>query len=233
MTPETTAEKAPDMTPEVTGRMTSDATRTASGARTRVRCAIGVGGNQGDPEGMIELAWRRLAGLGRPLARSPIYETEPVGPPQPAYLNAVFLLDTTLEPRALLRRLQEIEDELGDDWDDEPRLVKETRAYEKAVAEAAGSLETETEARDRSEDSDALVSGTGVAEDDSSGSGSWLRSEGDERSAKEVVKELLKSSPIDDDDDDDDDDEDRSDSTRLTRFQRLMLTLKARQSSRR
>lgn len=113
MTPETTAEKAPDMTPEVTGRMTSDATRTASGARTRVRCAIGVGGNQGDPEGMIELAWRRLAGLGRPLARSPIYETEPVGPPQPAYLNAVFLLDTTLEPRALLRRLQEIEDELG------------------------------------------------------------------------------------------------------------------------
>ena len=127
----------------------------------------------------------------------------------------------------------EIEDELGDDWDDEPRLVKETRAYEKAVAEAAGSLETETEARDRSEDSDALVSGTGVAEDDSSGSGSWLRSEGDERSAKEVVKELLKSSPIDDDDDDDDDDEDRSDSTRLTRFQRLMLTLKARQSSRR
>jgi len=43
-------------------------------------------------------------------AVSPLVESDPVGgPEQPAYLNAVMIGDTTLEPRELLRRLHEIE----------------------------------------------------------------------------------------------------------------------------
>jgi len=46
---------------------------------------------------------------------SSIDETAPVGGPagQGMYLNAVAELDTTLEPRSLLRRLLEIEDRFG------------------------------------------------------------------------------------------------------------------------
>jgi 2-amino-4-hydroxy-6-hydroxymethyldihydropteridine diphosphokinase len=42
-----------------------------------------------------------------------VYETEPVGPPQPAYLNAVVEVRTDLEPYELLKETQAVEDELG------------------------------------------------------------------------------------------------------------------------
>jgi 2-amino-4-hydroxy-6-hydroxymethyldihydropteridine diphosphokinase len=43
-------------------------------------------------------------------AVSPVYETVPVGgPPQPDYLNAVVLAETTLPPLEFLDRLHEIE----------------------------------------------------------------------------------------------------------------------------
>lgn len=53
-----------------------------------------------------------VAGLPGVVAVSGVYETEPVGGPadQPAYLNAVVELETSLSPRALLeagRRLEE------------------------------------------------------------------------------------------------------------------------------
>ena len=44
---------------------------------------------------------------------SRVYETEPVGPPQPAYLNAVVEVRTDLEPHELLKQTQSVEDELG------------------------------------------------------------------------------------------------------------------------
>jgi 2-amino-4-hydroxy-6-hydroxymethyldihydropteridine diphosphokinase len=44
---------------------------------------------------------------------SRVYETEPVGPPQPAYLNAVVEVRTGLEPHELLKETQAVEDELG------------------------------------------------------------------------------------------------------------------------
>ena len=51
-----------------------------------------------------------------PIARSAIHETPPVGPiPQGPYLNAAAILRTTLEPRALLARLLEIERSRGRD----------------------------------------------------------------------------------------------------------------------
>jgi 2-amino-4-hydroxy-6-hydroxymethyldihydropteridine diphosphokinase len=46
--------------------------------------------------------------------RSPVYETEPVGPPdQPWFLNMVVEVETTLEPEAVLDVLQRIEASLG------------------------------------------------------------------------------------------------------------------------
>jgi 2-amino-4-hydroxy-6-hydroxymethyldihydropteridine diphosphokinase len=41
------------------------------------------------------------------------YESEPVGPPQPRYLNAVARIGTLLSPRATLQRLQAIEEQMG------------------------------------------------------------------------------------------------------------------------
>jgi 2-amino-4-hydroxy-6-hydroxymethyldihydropteridine diphosphokinase len=42
-----------------------------------------------------------------------VFETEPVGPPQPAYLNAVIEVRTTLDPRGLLDAVQAVETTLG------------------------------------------------------------------------------------------------------------------------
>ena len=44
---------------------------------------------------------------------SRVFETEPVGPPQPAYLNAVIEVRTTLAPRELLEAAQAVENSLG------------------------------------------------------------------------------------------------------------------------
>jgi 2-amino-4-hydroxy-6-hydroxymethyldihydropteridine diphosphokinase len=42
-----------------------------------------------------------------------VYETEPVGPPQPDYLNAVVEVVTTATARDLLRACLEVEDRMG------------------------------------------------------------------------------------------------------------------------
>jgi 2-amino-4-hydroxy-6-hydroxymethyldihydropteridine diphosphokinase len=48
------------------------------------------------------------------VALSPVYETVPVGgPPQPDYLNAVLIAETTLPATALLRRVQAVEAAFG------------------------------------------------------------------------------------------------------------------------
>src|SRR5262245_1951778 len=44
---------------------------------------------------------------------SRLYETDPVGPPQPDYLNAVIDVRTRLDPHALLDRVLAVEHELG------------------------------------------------------------------------------------------------------------------------
>ena len=41
------------------------------------------------------------------------YETEPVGPPQPKFLNAVVQLGSLLNPRETLKRLLAIEERMG------------------------------------------------------------------------------------------------------------------------
>ncbi|MGZ4430072.1 MAG: 2-amino-4-hydroxy-6-hydroxymethyldihydropteridine diphosphokinase [Gaiellales bacterium] len=65
-----------------------------------------MGGNLGDPAGVLRAAVIELASLGRVAAVSRVYETDPVGyHDQPPFLNAVAGLDTELSPEALLERL--------------------------------------------------------------------------------------------------------------------------------
>lgn len=68
---------------------------------TRVACSIGA--NLGDRLSALQYAVDTLAELGTVVAVSDVYETEPVGgPEQPAYYNAVMVLETIEEPMAVL-----------------------------------------------------------------------------------------------------------------------------------
>src|SRR5689334_3237814 len=76
------------------------------------RAFIGLGSNLAHPRRQIARALARLAALDgvRVLAVSPNYASAPIGgAPQPDYVNAVALVETTLSPRALLARLHAIE----------------------------------------------------------------------------------------------------------------------------
>lgn len=79
------------------------------------RAYIALGANLGDRAGNLARALERLRATPgvRIVRASRLWETAPVGPPQPAYLNAAVALDTTLDALALLARLHEIERELG------------------------------------------------------------------------------------------------------------------------
>jgi 2-amino-4-hydroxy-6-hydroxymethyldihydropteridine diphosphokinase len=76
-----------------------------------VRAFIGVGANLGDRWAWLVLAARALrATPGVAVVRgSRVWDSAPLGPPQPRYLNAVLELETTLPPRALLAALQAVE----------------------------------------------------------------------------------------------------------------------------
>jgi 2-amino-4-hydroxy-6-hydroxymethyldihydropteridine diphosphokinase len=80
--------------------------------------AVGLGGNTGDVLASFRHAAARLGTAPgcRVVASSSLYETNPVGPiPQAAFLNAVVLVLTTLDPRALLGLMLTIERESGRD----------------------------------------------------------------------------------------------------------------------
>ena len=75
---------------------------------------ISLGANLGDRAAMLREAVRRLGALGRVMAVSSLYETEPVGfREQPPFLNAVVALETDLGPAELLAALVAIERDLG------------------------------------------------------------------------------------------------------------------------
>ena len=77
---------------------------------------VSIGTNLGDRAAQLDFALRSLDALPttRVAALSPIFETDPVGPPpQDAYLNAVVRLETALAPRALLDALLSIEHAAG------------------------------------------------------------------------------------------------------------------------
>lgn len=77
---------------------------------------IALGSNLGDRVKTLGAATDRLGGLGRVVACSSLYETEPVGfHDQPAFLNAVLALETELDPLSLLHSMLAMERELGRD----------------------------------------------------------------------------------------------------------------------
>ena len=88
---------------------------------------LGLGSNLGDRRAMLEEALRRIAAAGIAIIkRSTIIETEPAYVlDQPRFLNMAIEAETTLMPRALLRKLQRIEREMGrvKTIDKGPRLI--------------------------------------------------------------------------------------------------------------
>lgn len=75
---------------------------------------MGLGSNLGDRLENLRQAVGLLDGRGIDVLRSSrVYETEPIGPPQPDYLNAVVEVETSLQPHHLLRRCQEVEEDMG------------------------------------------------------------------------------------------------------------------------
>jgi 2-amino-4-hydroxy-6-hydroxymethyldihydropteridine diphosphokinase len=78
-----------------------------------VDCVVGLGSNLGDRRKLLAGAVVGIARLGDLRAVSSLYETEPVGPPQPAYLNAALLLRTELSPEPLLDEMLALERAAG------------------------------------------------------------------------------------------------------------------------
>ena len=79
------------------------------------RAWLALGSNLGDRDGYLARARAALAQAAIRVTReSRVAETAPVGViDQPAFLNQVLEVETTLEPRTLLERVKGIEQELG------------------------------------------------------------------------------------------------------------------------
>jgi 2-amino-4-hydroxy-6-hydroxymethyldihydropteridine diphosphokinase len=80
------------------------------------RAYVALGSNLGDRAGHLAAARAALAALPgtRVVAESAVEQTEPLGGmDQPPYLNQMVLLETALEPRALLAACQAIERSRG------------------------------------------------------------------------------------------------------------------------
>jgi 2-amino-4-hydroxy-6-hydroxymethyldihydropteridine diphosphokinase len=80
--------------------------------------AVALGSNlasqYGDREANLREAVRRLGELGEVKAVSRFYDTEPVGYlDQPRFLNGAAVLETSLDPLVLMRRLLGIERAMG------------------------------------------------------------------------------------------------------------------------
>jgi 2-amino-4-hydroxy-6-hydroxymethyldihydropteridine diphosphokinase len=88
----------------------------ADRGQPRERAYVALGSNLGDRAGHLRRAREALASLPETnmLRESAIEETAPLGGrQQPPYLNQMVLLETALEPRALLQACQAIERKEG------------------------------------------------------------------------------------------------------------------------
>lgn len=75
---------------------------------------LGLGTNLGDRVYNLKLAVNRIGMLMKIHELSPIYQTQPWGySDQPIFLNQVLSGDSVLKPHLLLKKLKEIELELG------------------------------------------------------------------------------------------------------------------------
>jgi 2-amino-4-hydroxy-6-hydroxymethyldihydropteridine diphosphokinase len=80
-----------------------------------MRVHLGLGSNLGDRRENLARAVELLARVPcvAVVARSSIWESAPMGPPQPDFLNAVVTVATGLTPRLLFQTCKAIERELG------------------------------------------------------------------------------------------------------------------------
>ncbi|MFP2930902.1 2-amino-4-hydroxy-6-hydroxymethyldihydropteridine diphosphokinase [Pyxidicoccus sp. 3LG] len=76
---------------------------------------VGLGSNEGDRESHLVAALTALSRIDAVavLSCSSLFDSAPVGPPQPRFLNAVVALECGLAPQRLLCILQQIEKDLG------------------------------------------------------------------------------------------------------------------------
>jgi 2-amino-4-hydroxy-6-hydroxymethyldihydropteridine diphosphokinase len=75
---------------------------------------LSLGSNVGDREAQLRDAENRLAKLGRVIAVSSFYETEPVEfTEQPWFLNCAFAIETTYTPEQLMASVLRLEEEMG------------------------------------------------------------------------------------------------------------------------
>jgi 2-amino-4-hydroxy-6-hydroxymethyldihydropteridine diphosphokinase len=76
---------------------------------------IGLGSNVGDREAQLLLAVQALSRIDAVavLRRSSLYDSAPLGPKQPRYLNAAVQIECGLSPQRLLGILKQIEKDLG------------------------------------------------------------------------------------------------------------------------
>ena len=79
------------------------------------KCAIALGSNLGNSLDTLENSLQALANIpGIDLtATSSWYQTKPIGPPQPDYLNGCAVLEVEQKPEELLTILQAIELQFG------------------------------------------------------------------------------------------------------------------------
>jgi len=96
-------------------------------AHTRTAC-VALGANIGEPLRQIEAGFAALAALPgtRLTARSSLYRSAPVGyADQPDFINAVAMIETALDPHALLDALLDIERAFGRirDFPNAPRTL--------------------------------------------------------------------------------------------------------------
>jgi 2-amino-4-hydroxy-6-hydroxymethyldihydropteridine diphosphokinase len=79
----------------------------------RVRILIGFGGNVGDVTAAFASALDALAPEVHVLARSAVWRSAPLGPPQQDFLNAVALVETDAHPLTLLSLCRRLEEAAG------------------------------------------------------------------------------------------------------------------------
>ena len=88
-------------------------------AATAHRYLIALGSNQrharlGPPRRVLAAALERLEGEGvRVIAAAPVIETDPIGPSLRRYANSAAVIETHLDPEALLALLKRTEREFG------------------------------------------------------------------------------------------------------------------------
>jgi 2-amino-4-hydroxy-6-hydroxymethyldihydropteridine diphosphokinase len=90
------------------------------------RAYIGLGSNLGDRLDNLKRAVELMLEKGLAVMEaSSVYETDPVGPPQPDFLNAAVAVDCDLPPAELVAVLKQVESEIGREQSERwgPRVI--------------------------------------------------------------------------------------------------------------